>query len=93
MASDDEDTQTQPHSEEDGMWPVIEILAEKNNRYRVQWEGIDPTTGKPWAASWVLKSEANDLLVQAWKEKKALKSQRRRCMSLAIHLVACTYFV
>ena len=67
----------------DGLWPVIEILAEKNNQYRVRWEGTNPDTLKPWAPSWIPKKDASAALVDDWKERKARKAQRKRkCMWL-----------
>ena len=57
-------------NDEDTLWQVIEILAERGNKYRVRWEGEDPVTRKPWAPSWVAKHDCTDDLVVAWKLKK-----------------------
>ncbi|KAG6877421.1 hypothetical protein C0993_007619 [Termitomyces sp. T159_Od127] len=38
--------------DEDVLWEVIEITAEKHKFYKVRWAGFDPKTNKPWAQSW-----------------------------------------
>ncbi|KAE9392616.1 hypothetical protein BT96DRAFT_264993 [Gymnopus androsaceus JB14] len=51
------------------LWDAVEIVAELGNKFKVKWDGIDPGTGKPWQDSWVLKHDATDDLVAAWREK------------------------
>lgn len=59
MASDVETSQeSQAASGESDLWAVTEILAEKGNKYRVQWDGTDPETGEPWPPSWIPKTYA-----------------------------------
>ena len=60
------------------LWEIVGILAEKDNMYKVKWAGIDPKTNKPWGNNWVKKSDVTPDVVQEWKEKQALK-RRRKC--------------
>jgi hypothetical protein len=68
----------QEDESEDDMYPVIEILAERNNKYQVRWEGNDPATGRPWPPSWIPKEDASEGLVKHWEKTKA--KRRRSCM-------------
>lgn len=45
--------------------------------YLVEWDGVDPKTGKPWENSWepVQNMKAPDL-VEAWEEEHAGECQR-----------------
>jgi hypothetical protein len=63
--------------DEEALWEVIEITAEKPTKYKVKWAGTDPATGKPWPESWVLKHDCTDKLVRSWKREQARKKQRR----------------
>jgi len=63
---------------EDGYWPALDILNERKHDYLVNWDGIDPETGKPWAPSWTRKSEVTEDLIEAWEAKKAAKKNNRR---------------
>jgi hypothetical protein len=65
--------------DEDELWEVIEITAEKNRQYKVKWAGVDPKTHKPWPQSWVPKHDCTDDLVKVWKKAQALKKERRKC--------------
>lgn len=65
-----------PENDDEKLWDVIEILAERGKRYRVKWAGNDPSTGKPWAPSWVLKQDCTDDLIYAWKIKQAQKKKQ-----------------
>lgn len=68
---------------QDDMWPVIEITAEdKRKGYKVRWAGEDPSTGKPWAQSWVAKTEVTDHLRRTWEAsgKGQKKKKRKSCM-------------
>ncbi|KAL6310154.1 hypothetical protein BKA93DRAFT_821209 [Sparassis latifolia] len=70
------ETQFVPQDDdEETLWEVIEILAEKGSRYRVRWAGNDPTTGQPWAPSWVPKKDCTDKLIQEWKVAQAKKKR------------------
>ena len=64
-------------NDEEELWDVIEILEEKGQRYKVKWAGNNPTTGKPWAPSWVGKTDCTNDLIAAWKEKKKKKDRRK----------------
>ncbi|KAG6878558.1 hypothetical protein C0992_007920, partial [Termitomyces sp. T32_za158] len=41
-----------------------------------RWAGIDPATKKPWAQSWVPKSDCTDDLVHEWKRRKSKKRRK-----------------
>ncbi|KAF8066608.1 hypothetical protein FPV67DRAFT_1198503 [Lyophyllum atratum] len=62
--------------DEEVLWEVIEITAEKPKAYKVRWAGVDPKTSKPWAQSWVEKRDCTDDLVLEWKRKQALKKKK-----------------
>ena len=64
--------------DEETLWAVIEITAEKGNTYKVRWKGVDPKTMKPWPQSWVRKSDCTDDLVQEWKRKVKEKGKGKR---------------
>ncbi|KAI9573038.1 hypothetical protein HD554DRAFT_2013467 [Boletus coccyginus] len=70
-ANDIDETQFVDRSgDEDVLWEVKEITAERGNKYKVKWAGVDPATGKPWAQSWVAKRDCTNDLVVEWKAKK-----------------------
>lgn len=75
------ETQFVPRSDdEEVLWDVQEITAERGKKYKVKWAGIDPATEKPWAQSWVAKHDCTDKLVAEWKvkNKKRLVSGKKR---------------
>ena len=77
-ASTDDENQFIPLSDdEETLWTVIEITAERPRQYKVRWEGLDPATGRPWAQSWVPKTDCTDDLRDNWKRKKAQKKERK----------------
>jgi hypothetical protein len=86
------ETQFVPQEDdEETLWKVIEIVQEDKTRkrYKVKWEGVDPSNGKPWAPSWVRMHDCTPDLVEAWLEKKALKAKRRSsvvCESIIFYL-------
>jgi len=59
--------------DEEGLWEVIEITAEKSHRYRVRWAGTDPATGRPWRQSWVRREDCTADLVKSWEETTVAK--------------------
>jgi hypothetical protein len=67
-------------------WDVKRILKEKPGFYFVDWDGVDPATGKPWPPSWVAKTDCTGDLIQEWKatkeEAKAAKSAKRGMYTL-----------
>jgi hypothetical protein len=66
------ETQFEAQSDdEDNLYNVERILAEKGRKYLVQWEGIDPATGEKWAPDWVPKTDCTDDLIADWKREKA----------------------
>ncbi|KAG8221467.1 hypothetical protein J3R82DRAFT_1674 [Butyriboletus roseoflavus] len=68
-----------PRSDDDEvLWDVQEITAERGKKYKVKWVGIDPATGKPWAQSWVAKHDCTNKLVAEWKAKKKLALEKKR---------------
>ncbi|KAF8800063.1 hypothetical protein BYT27DRAFT_7200560 [Phlegmacium glaucopus] len=73
----DPETQFIPQEDDDEtLWEVIEITAEKGHQYKVRWKGIDPETRKPWAQSWVAKHDCTDDLVRDWKLRQAKKKKK-----------------
>jgi len=71
------ETQFEPRSnDDDALWEVLEIVAERGKKYRVRWAGNDPKTGRPWPLDWVPKHDCTDHLVEEWKRKKAVKGRR-----------------
>ncbi|KAH0578883.1 hypothetical protein H2248_003075 [Termitomyces sp. 'cryptogamus'] len=62
--------------DEDVLWEVVEITSEKGRFYKVRWAGVDPKTNKPWAQSWVQKSDCTDDLVHEWKRRKSKKKKK-----------------
>lgn len=74
--SDKEENQVEvDESSEDGYWPALEILSEKKHDYLVNWDGINPETGRAWTPSWTRKTEVTDDLIEAWEIKKAAKKK------------------
>jgi|SRR5882762_816378 hypothetical protein len=68
--STQDETQFIPQSDdEETLWKVIEITAERPKQYKVKWDGLNPATGRPWAQSWVPKGDCTDDLRRAWKKK------------------------
>ncbi|KAG8762453.1 hypothetical protein FRC11_009304 [Ceratobasidium sp. 423] len=66
------ETQFEAHSDdEENLFNVERILAERGRKYLVQWEGIDPVTGEKWAPDWVPKTDCTDDLIADWKQEKA----------------------
>jgi hypothetical protein len=75
--TDSEDQFVPRDGDEDDLWEVIEIVAEKGKRYRVRWAGINPQTNKPWPLDWVPKSDCTPDIVKAWKQKQAQKKTKK----------------
>jgi hypothetical protein len=70
----DPETQFVPQEDDDEtLWEVIEITAEKAKEYKVRWKGVDPKTRRPWPQSWVAKHDCTDDLVRDWKLRLAKK--------------------
>ncbi|KAG8703719.1 hypothetical protein FRC08_002669, partial [Ceratobasidium sp. 394] len=65
--------------DEDNLYNVEKILDEKGRKYKVQWEGIDPATGKKWKPDWVWKTDCTDDLIADWKKEK--EGRKRRAAS------------
>jgi len=61
--------------DEDNLWEVEAIVAEKGSRYQVRWAGVDDK-GAPWPLDWVPKEDCTDPLVRKWKKQKARKRKR-----------------
>ncbi|CAE6468958.1 unnamed protein product [Rhizoctonia solani] len=73
------ETQFQSQSDdEENLYNVERILAEKGRKYLVQWEGIDPVTGEKWKPDWVPKTDCTDDLIADWKREKARMKQKGR---------------
>lgn len=68
------ETQFVPKENDDNeLWDVIAIVAERPQQFKVKWKGIDPATRKPWKDSWVSKEDCTDDLIREWKVKQAKK--------------------
>lgn len=76
--SDEEEQVEVAEPSEDGYWPALEILNERRHDYLVNWDGIDPETGRAWTPSWTKKTEVTEDLVEAWEVKKAAKKKYNR---------------
>lgn len=67
----DSDNEASPTED---LWEAERILDERRVRgklqYRIQWRGIDPATGDPWAPTWEPKENPTPDLVAAWEETK-----------------------
>jgi len=63
---------------EDGYWPALEILNERKHDYLVNWDGINPGTGRAWSPSWTRKTEVTEDLIDVWETKKAAKKKNKR---------------
>lgn len=75
---DTQETQFIPRSDDDEtLWQVEAVLAEKGSLYLIKWAGKD-SYGKPWENSWVPKHDVTDDCIQEWKAKKAKNQQRRK---------------
>lgn len=66
----------QQSDDEEQLWEVIEITNEKASMFKVRWKGDDPETGRPWAQSWVPKSDVTDDLKKDWKRRQKEKAAR-----------------
>lgn len=68
------ETQFIPQSgDEDVLWEVIEVTAERKGMYKVRWQGLDPATNKPWAQVRLRKPFSayyTLMLPQSWVPKK-----------------------
>ena len=76
--TDSEDRFVPREGDEDELWEVIEIVAERGKQYRVRWAGVNPRTNKPWPLDWVAKSDCTPDIVKAWKQKKAEKDAKKK---------------
>lgn len=55
---DDQASQNEQIVEGEEEWKVSRIIGEnrKSKKYRVEWEGVDSQTGKPYEPTWVRSS-------------------------------------
>lgn len=74
----EEEQVEEPEPGEDGYWPALEILKERKYTYLVEWDGINPETGKAWEPTWTMKTEVTEDLVEVWDAKKAAKKKKSR---------------
>lgn len=85
--SDDEEQADFSEPGEDGYWPAIEILKERKHDYLVNWDGINPETGRAWTPSWTGKSEVTEDLIEAWEAiKYATRKNTRRSVFDSVRL-------
>ncbi|KAG8993780.1 hypothetical protein FRB94_010379 [Tulasnella sp. JGI-2019a] len=61
------------------VWAVKRILAESRSKgYKVDWEGTDPQTGKPWAPTWVKRSDCTKPLIEEWNKRKRMNREKAK---------------
>ena len=87
----DYETQFIPkEGDEENLWAVERILAEKGNRYLLRWSGTD-SNGKPWDDSWVPKVDVTDDLIAEWKLQKAREKKKKaaRRSELTLYYSQC----
>ncbi|KAF8876922.1 hypothetical protein BD779DRAFT_1804118 [Infundibulicybe gibba] len=76
LSISERETQFIPQEDDDeNLWEVIEITAQRKDQYRVRWAGLDPKTKQPWPLSWVPRHDCTDELVLKWKLKQAKKKK------------------
>ncbi|KAG8835521.1 hypothetical protein FRC20_007235 [Serendipita sp. 405] len=73
-------TQFEAHESDSSsnFYNVIRILKESNSKYQVEWDGIDPKTGKPWKPSWIPKEDCTNVLIREWKTEKQKRKQEKK---------------
>ena len=89
------ETRFVPQSDdEETLWKVIEITAERPKFYKVRWDGLNPETGKPWPQSWVPKSDCTDDLRKWWKKKREEEAKKtgKGVLAIRIELEGVTEF-
>ncbi|GAA5992317.1 hypothetical protein JCM10908_000422 [Rhodotorula pacifica] len=77
---DDAEEDDAVSADSQGFWEAEAILDEDKARYLIAWKGTD-SDGKPWQPTWEPKANANQTLVQSWKQqrrasRKAAKSAK-----------------
>ena len=89
-----EETRLEPYESDhsEAFWDVKCILNEKPGFYFVDWDGVDPATGKPWPPSWVAKSDCTDELIQEWKAAKRRKKEEAKAAKAAKTSMYTLYF-
>ncbi|KAI9722949.1 MAG: hypothetical protein M1812_001398 [Candelaria pacifica] len=55
-------------------WALRDIIDENRTYYKIDWEGIDPETGRRYEPSWEPKGNANRDAIEDWEEKKREKA-------------------
>ena len=50
---DDEVEEVDEPSEDSQYYPIRKVLDERGDKYKLEWDGIDPKTKKPWKPTWV----------------------------------------
>lgn len=65
-------------AEEEEAWPVKGIVAENpvKRLYKIEWDGIDPETKRPWDATWEPFDCVSSQLRAEWDERKAARQER-----------------
>ena len=89
-----EETRFEPYESDhsEAFWDVKCILNEKPGFYFVDWDGVDPATGKPWPPSWVAKSDCTNELIQEWKAAKRKKKEEAKAAKAAKTSTYILYF-
>lgn len=55
-------------------WEALRILDQRGRgfglKYKIEWKGVDPATGKQWEPTWERASNAGESLVASWRRYK-----------------------
>ncbi|GIZ47050.1 hypothetical protein CKM354_001015100 [Cercospora kikuchii] len=70
-----EQQSTQESADSQQEYRARSIIAEKGNKYQVDWEP-DSQTGQQYQPTWEPKANANDLLIAHWERQKAARKAK-----------------
>ncbi|KAI9822577.1 MAG: hypothetical protein M1827_000296 [Pycnora praestabilis] len=65
-------------SASDQYWKVKDIIGERSNQYRIDWDGLDPQTGKKYKPTWEPKFYVTKAAIAAWEKRKQEKTVSSR---------------
>ncbi|RPA73494.1 hypothetical protein BJ508DRAFT_49494 [Ascobolus immersus RN42] len=54
------------------------IIGERPKHYRVEWEGVNPDTDKPWPSEWIPKQDVTAAAIKEWEQKQKNKADKAR---------------
>ena len=86
--SDSDKDEASNNSEKE--WEATRILVQRGQgfglEYLIEWNGIDPSTGKRWEPSWEKAKYASETLRKSWEKEKARLAQGREETTFATNL-------